>query len=45
MKNWLRTPGTNMIEKAVLKQRNENMAAAQSSYLKLQEKALKGKKK
>jgi hypothetical protein len=45
MKNWLRTPGTNMTEKTVLKQRNDNMTTAQNSYLKLQEKALKEKKK
>jgi hypothetical protein len=34
-----------MTEKTVLKQRNDNMTTAQNSYLKLQEKALKEKKK
>jgi hypothetical protein len=34
-----------MIEKAVLKQRIANMTTAQTAYIKLQEKALKPKKK
>jgi hypothetical protein len=38
--NVLRSPGINMIEKAVLTQRAANMTAAQGSYIELQRKAL-----
>jgi hypothetical protein len=40
LRNSLRTPGINMIEKDVLEQRAANMTAAQSGYIKKQEKAL-----
>jgi hypothetical protein len=40
LRNILRSPGSNMTEKAVLKQRIENMSAAQRSYLQLQRKVL-----
>jgi hypothetical protein len=38
--NNLKTPGINMIEKAVIEQRQENMKAARTAYLKLQMAAL-----
>ncbi|GHV71642.1 hypothetical protein AGMMS49928_24370 [Spirochaetia bacterium] len=38
--NSLRTPGINMIEKAVLGQRASNMTAAQGSYIEKQKRAL-----
>ena len=38
--NVLRVPGVNMIEKAVLQQRIDNMTAAQGSYIQMQKKAL-----
>jgi hypothetical protein len=41
LRNILRAPGINMIEKAVLEQRIANMTAAQSRYIKKQQKALK----
>jgi hypothetical protein len=41
LNNILRSPGINMIEKAVLEQRAANMTAAQSGYIELQKKALK----
>jgi hypothetical protein len=40
LQNSLRTPGINMIEKAVLQQRAVNMSAAQSVYVEKQKKAL-----
>jgi hypothetical protein len=40
LRNSLRTPGINMIEKAVLQQRASNMTAVQKSYVQLQKKAL-----
>jgi hypothetical protein len=40
--NTLRTPGMNMLEKAVYQQRQANMSAVQSVYLALQEVALTG---
>jgi hypothetical protein len=40
LRNSLRTPGINMIEKAVMNQRIANMKAAQAAYLKLQMSAL-----
>jgi hypothetical protein len=40
LKNILRTPGLNMKEKAVLKQRLANMPIAQDAYLELQKTAL-----
>jgi hypothetical protein len=40
IRNALRTPGINMIEKAVLSRRAANMTAAQESYIEKQEKAL-----
>jgi hypothetical protein len=42
--NTLRSPGINMTEKAVLRQRAANMQTAQQSYSAKQEKALGGKK-
>jgi len=41
LQNSLRTPGINMIEKAVLTQRVSNMATIQAAYLEKQKKALK----
>jgi hypothetical protein len=38
--NTLRSPGINMIEKAILEQRASNMTAAQGSYIEKQKKAL-----
>jgi hypothetical protein len=38
--NFSRTPGVNMIEKDLYKQRRANMKAAQAAYLALQKKAL-----
>jgi hypothetical protein len=38
--NSLRTPGINMIEKAVLDQRASNMTAAQGSYIEKQKRAM-----
>jgi hypothetical protein len=40
LNNILRTPGINMIEKAVLQQRAANMTAAQASYIEKQKKVL-----
>ena len=40
LQNILRTPGVNMIEKAVLQQRIDNMNAAQAAYTSKQRKAL-----
>jgi hypothetical protein len=40
LRNSLRTPGINMIEKTVLQQRAGNMTTIQQSYIKKQEKAL-----
>jgi hypothetical protein len=40
LRNVLRSPGINMIEKAVLEQRAANMTTAQGSYLEKQKKAL-----
>jgi hypothetical protein len=40
LRNMLRTPGTNMLEKSVLKKRLVNLTPAQNSYLVLQKKAL-----
>jgi hypothetical protein len=40
LRNILRTPGVNMQEKALLKQRAANMKAAQSAYVEKQRKAL-----
>jgi hypothetical protein len=40
LKNSLRTPGINMIEKAVLRQRTTNMTAAQDAYIEKQKNAL-----
>jgi hypothetical protein len=40
LRNVLRAPGINMIEKAVLTQRAANMSAAQGSYIAKQKKAL-----
>jgi hypothetical protein len=40
--NVLRSPGINMIEKAVLQQRAANMTTAQNSYIKKQQAALGG---
>jgi hypothetical protein len=40
LNNVLRSPGINMIEKAVLKQRAANMTAAQMSYIEKQKQAL-----
>jgi hypothetical protein len=40
LRNILRSPGINMIEKAVLEQRAANMKTAQNSYSKKQKKAL-----
>jgi len=40
LRNSLRTPGINMIEKAVLQQRIANMTAAQKSYSAMQKNAL-----
>jgi hypothetical protein len=40
LNNVLRSPGINMIEKAVLKQRAANMTAAQSGYIEKQKKVL-----
>ncbi|GHU17091.1 hypothetical protein FACS1894163_07570 [Spirochaetia bacterium] len=45
LRNNLRTPGINMTEKAVLKQRIANMKAASTSYSALQQKALDSSKK
>jgi hypothetical protein len=41
LRNSLRTPGINMIEKAVLNQRAANMTTAQAGYVEKQKKALK----
>ena len=38
--NILRAPGVNMIEKAVLQQRANNMSAAQGNYIQMQKEAL-----
>jgi hypothetical protein len=43
LRNSLRTPGIDMIEKALLKQRIANMNTAQESYTKKQKAALIGK--
>jgi hypothetical protein len=40
--NTLRTPGMNMLEKAVYQQRRANMSAVQGVYVALQEAALTG---
>jgi hypothetical protein len=40
IRNSLRTPGINMIEKAVLNQRSANMIVAQNGYVEKQKKAL-----
>jgi hypothetical protein len=40
LRNSLRTPGVNMIEKAVLEQRAANMIAAQDGYIEKQRRAL-----
>ena len=40
IQNMLRTPGTDSIEKALLKQRFANLSTAQNSYIKKQKKAL-----
>jgi hypothetical protein len=42
LRNVLRAPGIDMIEKAVLEQRAANMKAAQQSYIAKQQKALGG---
>jgi hypothetical protein len=41
LNNILRSPGINMIEKAVLQQRAANMTTAQTAYMELQKKVLK----
>jgi hypothetical protein len=41
VKNFLSTPGTDPLEKALLEQRRANMPVAQESYAELQKKALK----
>jgi hypothetical protein len=41
LRNVLRAPGINMIEKAVLGQRTTNMTASQNGYIEKQKKALK----
>jgi hypothetical protein len=41
LRNILRTPGINMIEKTVLRQRTANMIAAQDSYMERQKTALR----
>jgi hypothetical protein len=41
IRNSLRTPGINMIEKAVLNQRSANMTTAQNGYIEKQKKVLK----
>jgi hypothetical protein len=43
LRNVLRSPGINMTEKAVLRQRAVNMRTSQQSYIGKQEKALGGK--
>jgi hypothetical protein len=40
LKNILTTPGINMIEKAIYKQRSLNMGLAQKIYIELQKKVL-----
>ena len=40
IQNMLRTPGTDPIEKNLLKQRLANLSAAQNGYIRMQEKAL-----
>jgi hypothetical protein len=40
LRNSLRTPGLDMIEKALVRQRIANMQAAQGSYIEMQGKAL-----
>jgi hypothetical protein len=42
LRNVLRSPGINMIEKAVLNQRAANMTAAQNGYIEKQKKAING---
>jgi hypothetical protein len=42
LRNSLRTPGIDMIEKALVRQRIANMQAAQNSYIAKQQKALSG---
>jgi len=42
LKNTLRSPGIDLIEKALLKQRFANLATAQSGYMEKQKKALEG---
>ena len=44
LKNILRAPGIDPIEKALLKQRLSNLTTAQNSYTKKQKKAMTGKK-
>jgi len=43
LQNILRTPGIDAIEKALLKQRHANLAAAQNGYNEKQKKAIEGK--
>ena len=43
LQNSLRTPGINMIEKAVLTQRAANMPLIQAAYAEMQKKALENK--
>ena len=42
LKNILRSPGINLIEKALLRQRLSNLSTAQSGYIEKQKKALEG---
>jgi len=42
LQNILRTPGLDLIEKALLKKRFENLSAAQSGYVEKQRKVLEG---
>lgn len=42
LQNVLRSPGINMVEKAVLQQRASNMNTAQGSYIQMQREALDG---
>ena len=42
LKNTLRSPGIDLIEKALLKQRFANLATAQSGYIEKQKKVLEG---
>jgi hypothetical protein len=42
LRNILRAPGINMLEKAVLQQRAANMTTARNSYIEKQQAALAG---